>query len=259
MTENNDGYRVTDAHPQHPRTPPAGWWLHYEAVVRRAVPVPVAVLTNCHDNTEKESTGAGLVMLPIDEVLGWTESAQVAMDFLTIHADSLDAWLDMFVPVERRPSVPVSPVHQRKSAPDDQQVMEFPEEIMDILPDDMRKAMGEVEGTGHHERPLVVCLCGSTRFMEAFHAANARETLAGNIVLSVVCNAKTEHMTDATKGALDELHKRKIDLADEILVLNVGGYIGESTRSEIAYTRKLCKNIRYLETPGEIEGTEHQP
>jgi len=102
--------------------------------------------------------------------------------------------------------------------------------------------------------PPVVCLCGSTRFMEAFQQANLEETIAGRIVLSIGCNTKSDSdllalgkLTEGAKAMLDELHKRKIDLSDEVLVLNVGGYIGESTRSEIAYAVEHGKPVRYLE------------
>jgi hypothetical protein len=102
-------------------------------------------------------------------------------------------------------------------------------------------------------RPTITVLCGSTRFLEAFQRANLRLTLLGHIVLSIGCDTKSDVElalagvvgADA-KPALDELHKRKIDLADEVLVLNVGGYIGESTRSEIEYAEKLGKPIDYL-------------
>jgi len=50
------------------------------------------------------------------------------------------------------------------------------------------------------------------------------------------------------KKNLDELHKRKIDISDEVLILNVGGYIGESTRSELEYAISKGKKIRWLET-----------
>lgn len=104
------------------------------------------------------------------------------------------------------------------------------------------------------KKPTVVCLCGSTRFKDVFIEANKRETLAGKIVLTV----GTFPHTDAgaapedvlgveVKAGLDELHKRKIDLADEILVLNVGGYIGSSTRGEITYAQDVGKPIRYWE------------
>ena len=99
--------------------------------------------------------------------------------------------------------------------------------------------------------PTIVCLCGSTRFYEAFQKANYEETMAGRIVLSVghYPNSDGKHgekvgCTPEQKIELDELHKRKIDLADEILVLNVGGYIGESTQSEIAHAVKRGKRIR---------------
>lgn len=106
-------------------------------------------------------------------------------------------------------------------------------------------------------RPEIVVLCGSTRFYDEFQAANYRLTMAGVIVLSVgfYPHASAEHghgegvgHDSDQKVALDELHKRKIDLADAVHVLNVGGYIGESTRSEIAYAQAAGKPITYLET-----------
>ena len=102
------------------------------------------------------------------------------------------------------------------------------------------------------QMPTIVCLCGSTRFYEHFQRANYEETMKGRIVLSVGFCLGANHSQDVgcnseQKIALDELHKRKIDLADEILVLNVGGYIGESTRSEIEYAKALGMPIRYLE------------
>lgn len=104
--------------------------------------------------------------------------------------------------------------------------------------------------------PEVVCLCGSTRFYEAFQQANYDLTMAGKIVLSVgfYPHSKTESghgegvgHDSAEKVALDELHKRKIDLADSVLVLNIDGYVGSSTRSEIDYAVKLNKPVAYLE------------
>jgi len=101
-------------------------------------------------------------------------------------------------------------------------------------------------------RPPIVCLCGSTRFMDAFFEAGWQETLAGKIVLSVgVCKHAEHHGAEAlgpeVVKRLDELHLRKIDLADEVLVLNVGGYIGESTARELAYAREHGKTVRFLE------------
>ena len=114
-----------------------------------------------------------------------------------------------------------------------------------------------VDDTGL-ECPPVVCLCGSTRFYETFQRANYDLTLRGEIVLTVgfYPHASTLHghgegvgHDSASKVALDKLHKRKIDLADYVLVLNVGGYIGESTRSEIGYARARGVPVRYLEPP----------
>ena len=107
-----------------------------------------------------------------------------------------------------------------------------------------------------NQKPKIVCLCGSTRFWREFQRASLRETLAGRIVLSIGAASGTddEHFGnlskedyETVKEMLDELHKRKIDLADDVLVLNVGGYIGTSTQSEIDYAQKLGKPIRYLE------------
>ena len=102
--------------------------------------------------------------------------------------------------------------------------------------------------------PKIVCLCGSTRFYKEFMEQNYLETMKGNIVLSVgfFMHSSDVHgegvgITPEQKIALDDLHKRKIDLADEVLVVNVGGYVGESTRSEIDYAKKHGKPIRYLE------------
>lgn len=102
------------------------------------------------------------------------------------------------------------------------------------------------------KRPTIVYLCGSTRFMDAFEEANFRETLAGRIVLTVGVNMKKLAFIalddkETVKKNLDKLHRQKIDMADEILVLNVGGYIGESTRKEIEYAQAKGKKVRFLE------------
>ena len=100
----------------------------------------------------------------------------------------------------------------------------------------------------------VITLCGSTRFRDAFLEAQKQLTLEGNIVISVGLfgHAGDEEVwAPGTKDMLDDMHKRKIDMADEIYVINVGGYIGESTRSEIAYARANGKTVRYLEQPCE--------
>ena len=103
----------------------------------------------------------------------------------------------------------------------------------------------------------VITLCGSTRFKDEFYEAQKRLTLEGNIVISVglfghsgdseVWDGMDEGTISKTKEMLDDMHKRKIDMADGIYVINVGGYIGDSTRSEIEYAEALGKSVDYLE------------
>ena len=96
----------------------------------------------------------------------------------------------------------------------------------------------------------VITLCGSTRFRDAFMEAQKRLTLEGNIVISVGLfghSGDDEVWKPGIKETLDDMHKRKIDMADEIYVINVGGYIGSSTRSEIEYALAHGKAVSYLE------------
>lgn len=105
-------------------------------------------------------------------------------------------------------------------------------------------------------RPHIVTLCGSTRFKDEIHAANARLTMEGNLVISLGVFGHTDMPdVDWTTGgtdlkvALDDLHRHKIALADSIFVVNVDGYLGESTRGEIAYAESLGLPVRYLVEP----------
>lgn len=125
----------------------------------------------------------------------------------------------------------------------------------DLLIDEQDQRIMTLEAD-KKRRPPVVCLCGSTRFSEAFQQANLEETLAGKIVLTIGCDMRSnaelfagqsEETLAHIKTNLDMLHLRKIDLADEILILNVGGYIGESTRRELEYALDKGKIIRFLE------------
>jgi len=103
----------------------------------------------------------------------------------------------------------------------------------------------------------VITLCGSTRFKDEFMKVQKELTLQGNIVISVGLfghsgdNEVWENMDEGTltktKEMLDDMHKRKIDMADEIFVINVNGYIGESTKSEIEYAINTGKKVNYLE------------
>ncbi len=96
----------------------------------------------------------------------------------------------------------------------------------------------------------VVTLCGSTRFKNEFIEQQKRLTLEGCIVISVGLfghSGDDEVWNEGVKAMLDDMHKRKIDMADGIFVINVGGYIGSSTRSEIEYAAAHGKTIEYLE------------
>ncbi|TDU90926.1 hypothetical protein EV138_4527 [Kribbella voronezhensis] len=103
------------------------------------------------------------------------------------------------------------------------------------------------------DRPEIVCICGSTRFVDEMRAANRDLTFAGAIVVApgVFPRAEddeaSESITDEQKTALGALHLRKIDLADRVLVVNPGGYIGESTSREIAYARATGKPISFTD------------
>jgi len=97
------------------------------------------------------------------------------------------------------------------------------------------------------DRPEIVCLCGSIRFVDELRAANHELSLAGAIVLApgVFPNADTPSLTPDQKAALGELHLRKIDLADRVLIVNPGGYIGDSTTREIAHAQSTGKPISF--------------
>jgi len=109
-------------------------------------------------------------------------------------------------------------------------------------------------------RPVIVCLCGSTRFWRDYQEMQDIETRGGKIVLTVGCfvhpdafpqlgasPAIRREVSPEDKRKLDDLHLRKIEMADECIFLNRGGYMGESTRAELAHARKLRKRIRFLE------------
>ncbi len=96
----------------------------------------------------------------------------------------------------------------------------------------------------------IITLCGSTRFKEQFIEQQKRLTLDGVIVMSVgLFGHSGDTITDEQKIMLDDMHKRKIDMADSVFVINVGGYIGSSTRSEIDYALCMGKSVDYLEPP----------
>lgn len=117
---------------------------------------------------------------------------------------------------------------------------------------------GAVLGGGELQRlapkPEIVTLCGSTRFRESFFAEQRRLTLEGRIVISVGIFGHLEGLDVGTaesptplKEMLDLLHFRKIDLSDRIHVINEGGYVGSSTRNEIAYARERKIPVTFME------------
>lgn len=95
----------------------------------------------------------------------------------------------------------------------------------------------------------IITLCGSINFKNEFMKVQERLTLEGNIVFTpnFFNNIKKDEIDDKTKKMLDEMHRQKIDLSDEIYVINLNGYIGESTKSEIKYAQEKGKKISYLE------------
>jgi hypothetical protein len=106
------------------------------------------------------------------------------------------------------------------------------------------------EGKARLGIPPIVVICGSTRFMAEMAEADRELTAEGHIVVKPGCDMKTPHplwdtdaKAEALKPFLDDLHRAKIRLADEVLV--VGDYIGDSTRAEIAYARELGKPVRF--------------
>jgi hypothetical protein len=129
--------------------------------------------------------------------------------------------------------------------------------ISGVSPDQLRELTAswrkEEAAAERAKRPLIVCLCGSTRFHDQFMEANYQRTMQGQIVLAPgffihsAVHGESVGCTAEEKIELDKLHMEKIRMADEILVINVGGYFGDSTRNEIKYAVDLGKPIRWLE------------
>lgn len=104
----------------------------------------------------------------------------------------------------------------------------------------------------------VVCICGSTRFEKETMEMAENLTLAGQIVLMVNCWSRKDALHDPLnsvdveiKTMLDDLHKEKIRLSDYVLVMNINGYVGNSTQSEIDFAKRIGKPIKFIETVGE--------
>jgi hypothetical protein len=114
--------------------------------------------------------------------------------------------------------------------------------------DEIEMKIRQAETPVKDELPEIVTICGSGRFLKQMHEVEERLTLEGKIVLMIGVNtkdvARTENM-EHYKPMLDELHLRKIDISNRVYVVDVDGYIGESTRREIAYSEKKGKPIEY--------------
>jgi hypothetical protein len=95
----------------------------------------------------------------------------------------------------------------------------------------------------------IITLCGSTKFKSRFEQAMKDETRKGHIVLTVgwYGHCDSELMSDEEKEQLDKLHLDKIEMSDEVLVINPNGYIGESTRREIEFANNHMIPVVYLE------------
>ena len=122
------------------------------------------------------------------------------------------------------------------------------DKALELLTPSIVEPTAPMDGIG--KRMKVITLCGSTRFKDQFLEQQKRLTLEGNIVISVGLfghSGDEEVWKPGMKEMLDKMHLQKIDMADEIFVINVGGYIGESTRREITYSEKTGKTVRYLE------------
>jgi hypothetical protein len=106
----------------------------------------------------------------------------------------------------------------------------------------------------------IITLCGSTRFKKEFEEVNRRLSLSGKVVLTVSCFGHADNLNLSTKDKtiLDKVHLRKIDLAEAIYVINVGGYIGESTKKEIAYAKQKGKRVYYHEKIKEVNANSSQ-
>lgn len=109
----------------------------------------------------------------------------------------------------------------------------------------------EMYRRGYVNRPIIT-LCGSSKFKQTFHEIEAKLCLEGNIVLSMNLFGHADNLDvfkPKTKSMLDDIHRQKIIMSDKIFVINVGGYIGESTKSEIEFAKRYNIAVEYLEDP----------
>lgn len=115
--------------------------------------------------------------------------------------------------------------------------------------ENLQKAENKIKELQKPKAFKVITLCGSTKFKEQFENVNAQLTMEGNVVISVGVfgHANKVEFSEGQKEQLDQIHFQKIDMADEVFIINVGGYIGSSTKREIEYAKLKGIPVRYLE------------
>ena len=129
--------------------------------------------------------------------------------------------------------------------------------VRDKIPEEINKIEGrkanykilDEEEYQKDKKYNIITLCGSINFKDEFLKVQEKLVLKGNIVFTpnFFDNIKKEEISLETKEMLDKMHKQKINMSDEIYVINQGGYIGESTKLEIEYAKSKGKKITYLE------------
>lgn len=129
--------------------------------------------------------------------------------------------------------------------------------VRDKIPEEINKIEGrkanykilDEEEYQKDKKYNIITLCGSINFKDEFLKVQEKLVLEGNIVFTpnFFDNIKKEEISLETKKMLDKMHKQKIDMSDEIYVINQGGYIGESTKLEIEYAKSKGKKVTYLE------------
>ena len=135
---------------------------------------------------------------------------------------------------------------------------ERPKYCANVNPNPPPKWSSPVVQTKPSPRPRIVAVSGSTRFIEQMAIRKWELECAGCIAIGChllpkdYCQGVEHHFAEhvGNADAMDELHLRKIDLADEVHVVNPGGYIGASTRREIEYARSKGKPVKFDQTPG---------
>lgn len=154
------------------------------------------------------------------------------------------------------PADALLPIHAHQAARRDETTLH--DHLATHPPEDWLPALMQARKRADNlagDAPQIVCLCGSTRFKTEFEDANRRLTREGLIVLAPgVYEHAGDPITEEEKQRLDLLHRDKIDLAHQVVVINPGGYIGDSTRREIEYAKHTCTPVLYIEAGGSENG-----